>query len=176
MSVGISHDAGEFAVQTVRTWWKGMGVQKYPPATSLLINADGGRSNGYRPSFWKLELQGLANELGFPIKVCHLPPGTSKWNKIEPRLLSFTKQNWRCKLLVTHQVIVSGIALTATTTGLRVRSQIDSHVYAKGRRVPDAQLAEVPVEPNAFHGEWNDAIHPADEHARTDRLLFPVPC
>ena len=94
VSVGISHDSGEFAAQTVRTWWKEMGVQKYPPSTSLLITADGGGSNGYRVGLWKLELQGLANVLGFPIKVCHLPPGTSKWNKIEPRLFSLIKQNW----------------------------------------------------------------------------------
>ena len=164
MSVGISHDTGEFAVQSVRTWWTEMGAPRYPLATSLVITADCGGSNGYRLRLWKLELQSLANELGFPITVCHLPPGTSKWNKIEHRLFSFISQNWRGKPLVTHQVIVSLIAATTTKTGLRVRSQIDPRVYAKGRRVSDTQLAEVHLEPNAFHGEWNYTIHPADEH------------
>ena len=161
VSVGISHDTGEFAVQSVRTWWKEMGEPRYPLATSLVITADGGGSNGYRLRRWKRELQTLADELNFPITVCHLPPGTSKWNKIEHRLFSFISQNWRGKPLVTHQVIVSLIAATTTKTGLRVRSRIDSRVYAKGRRISDHQLAEVHLEPHAFHGEWNYTIHPA---------------
>ncbi len=160
VSVGISHDTAEFAVQSIRTWWKEMGVSKYPHARSLVITADGGGSNGYRLRLWKLELQGLVDELGFPITVCHLPPGTSKWNKIEHRLFSFITQNWRGKPLVTHQVVVNLIAATKTKTGLSVQSRLDERVYAKGRRISDAQLAQVNLEPHKFHGEWNYTIHP----------------
>ena len=160
VSVGISHDTAEFAVATVRTWWTEMGAPKYPHATSLVITADGGGSNGYRLRLWKLELQSLVDELGFPITVCHLPPGTSKWNKIEHRLFSFITQNWRGKPLITHQVIVNLIAATTTTTGLAVRSRLDDRRYAKGRRVSDQQLASVHLEPHVFHGEWNYTIRP----------------
>ena len=165
VSVGISHDTGEFAVQTIRSWWREMGAALYPQASSLVITADGGGSNGYRLRLWKVELQRLADELGFPITVCHLPPGTSKWNKIEHRLFSFITQNWRGKPLVTHQVIVSLIAATTTKTGLRVRSRIDERTYAKGRRITDQQLAEVHLDPHTFHGEWNYTIHPAKSAA-----------
>lgn len=161
VSVGLSHDTGEFSVQTIRTWWREMGAARYTRASSLMITADGGGSNGYRLRLWKVELQRLADELGFPITVCHLPPGTSKWNKIEHRLFAFITQNWRGKPLVTHQVIVSLISATTTKTGLRVRSSIDERTYAKGRRITDKQLAEVHLEPHAFHGEWNYTIHPA---------------
>jgi len=160
VSVGVSHDTGEFAVQSIRTWWQEMGAPLYPDATSLLITADGGGSNGYRLRLWKLELQKFVDELGFPITVCHLPPGTSKWNKIEHRLFSFITQNWRGKPLITHQVIVNLIAAKATKTGLRVKSRIDARIYAKGRRVSDKELALVNLVPNAFHSEWNYAIHP----------------
>lgn len=160
VSVGISHDTAEFAVETIRTWWKEMGTAKYPNAASLVITADGGGSNGYRLRLWKLELQGLVDDLGFPVTVCHLPPGTSKWNKIEHRLFSFITQNWRGKPLVTHQVIVSLIAATTTRKGLAVRSRIDARIYPKGRRISDSQLALVNIEPHAFHGEWNYTIHP----------------
>jgi hypothetical protein len=160
VSVGISHDTAEFAVETIRTWWKQMGSSKYPNASSLVITADGGGSNGYRLRLWKLELQGLVDDLGFPITVCHLPPGTSKWNKIEHRLFSFITQNWRGKPLVSHQVIVSLIAATTTKKGLAVRSQLDARLYPKGRRVSDKQLALVNIEPHVFHGEWNYTIHP----------------
>jgi hypothetical protein len=160
VSVGISHDTAEFAVETVRSWWHEMGAATYPTATSLVITADGGGSNGYRVRLWKLELQGLVDELGFPVTVCHLPPGTSKWNKIEHRLFSFITQNWRGKPLITHQVIVSLIAATTTKNGLSVRSRLDERRYPKGRRVSDAQLARVNLEPHAFHGEWNYTIHP----------------
>ena len=163
VSVGLSHDAGEFAVQTIRTRWTEMGAPRYPHATSLVITADGGGSNGYRLRLWKLELQTLVNELQFPISVCHLPPGTSKWNKIEHRLFSFITQNWRGKPLVTHQVIVNLIAATTTRKGLRVRSRLDARIYAKGRRVTDQQLATVNIEPDAFHGEWNYKIFPTTE-------------
>jgi hypothetical protein len=160
VSVGLSHDTGEFAVHTIRTWWNEMGVAKYPNATSLLIMADGGGSNGYRLRLWKFELQKLVDELGFPVTVCHLPPGTSKWNKIEHRLFSFITQNWRGKPLVTHQVIVNLIAATQTTTGLTVRSRLDDRTYPKGRRISDQQLALVNLHPNAFHGEWNYTVRP----------------
>jgi len=160
VSVGISHDTAEFAVQSVRTWWKEMGAAMYPDARSLVITADGGGSNGYRLRLWKLELQAFVDALGFPVTVCHLPPGTSKWNKIEHRLFSFITQNWRGKPLVTHQVIVNLISATTTKTGLRVRSRVDNRVYPKGRRVSDKELATVNLEPNAFHGEWNYTIHP----------------
>ena len=160
VSVGISHDTAEFAVETIRTWWREMGAAKYPGGKSLVITADGGGSNGYRVRLWKFELQKLADELGFPITVCHLPPGTSKWNKIEHRLFSFISKNWRGKPLLTHQVIVSLIAATTTRAGLRVKSQVDSRTYTKGRRISDDQLADVNIEPNVFHGEWNYTIHP----------------
>lgn len=161
VSVGLSHDTGEFAVQSIRTWWNEMGRARYPDATSLVITADGGGSNGYRLRLWKLELQRLVDELRFPIIVCHLPPGTSKWNKIEHRLFSFITQNWRGKPLVTHQVIVNLIAATTTKAGLTVRARLDKGIYAKGRRVSDKELALVNLEPNAFHGEWNYTIHPS---------------
>jgi hypothetical protein len=160
VSVGISHDTAEFAVQSIRTWWKEMGASTYPHARALVITADGGGSNGYRLRLWKLELQGFVDELGFPVTVCHLPPGTSKWNKIEHRLFSFITQNWRGKPLITHQVIVNLIAATTTQTGLAVRSRLDARLYAKGRRVSDQQLALVHLEPHTFHGEWNYTIHP----------------
>jgi hypothetical protein len=160
VSVGVSHDTAEFSVQSIRTWWNEMGLTQYPDPSSLLITADGGGSNGYRLRLWKLELQKLVDELGFPVTVCHLPPGTSKWNKIEHRLFSFITQNWRGKPLVTHQVIVSLIAATTTKKGLVVRSRVDDRTYPKGRRVSDKQLATVNLEPHKFHGEWNYTIRP----------------
>ena len=161
VSVGLSHDTGEFAVNTIRTWWQEMGTPRYPKANSLLITADGGGSNGYRLRLWKVELQALANELGFPITVCHLPPGTSKWNKIEHRLFSFITKNWRGEPLLTHQVIVNLICATTTQTGLLVKSRIDEGIYPKGRRISDHELARVNIEPHSFHGEWNYTIYPA---------------
>lgn len=160
VSVGISHDTGEFAVETIRTWFNEMGHPLYPNASSLLIIADGGGSNGYRLRLWKVELQKLANELQLPIHVCHMPPGTSKWNKIEHRLFSFITQNWRGKPLVTHQVIVELIAATTTNAQLRVECRLDERTYAKGKRISDTRMAEVNLLPNAFHGEWNYIISP----------------
>jgi len=162
VSVGISHDTGEFAVETIRTWFNEMGRPLYPDATSLLIIADGGGSNGYRLRLWKVELQHLANQLHLPISVCHLPPGTSKWNKIEHRLFSFITQNWRGKPLVTHQVIVELIAATTTQVGLRVACRLDDRTYAKGRRISDTQMADVNLAPAAFHGDWNYTINPTN--------------
>jgi transposase len=162
VSVGLSHDTGEFAVHSIRTWYKEMGAPRYPNAKSLLITADGGGSNGYRLRLWKVELQALVNELGIPISVCHLPPGTSKWNKIEHRLFSFITKNWRGKPLLTHQVIVNLISATTTKAGLLVKSRIDERRYTKGRRISDQQLAQVNVHPHPFHGEWNYTIYPTE--------------
>lgn len=162
VSVGISHDTAEFSVNSIRAWWNEMGKPLYAAADSLLITADGGGSNGYRLRLWKRELQQLANELGIPITVCHYPPGTSKWNKIEHRLFSFITKNWRGKPLYSHQVIVNLISATTTRTGLEVRSRLDEKIYAKGRRVSDKELAEVDIRPDDFHGEWNYTIHSID--------------
>lgn len=160
VSVGISHDTAEFAVATIRLWYYELGQPLYPNATSLLVSADGGGSNGYRVRLWKVELQNLANELQIPIKVCHLPPGTSKWNKIEHRLFSFITQNWRGKPLVTHQVIVDLISATTTRKGLQVHSRLDETLYQTNRRVSDKQLETVNLVPDDWHGEWNYTIHP----------------
>lgn len=162
VSVGISHDTAEFSVNSIRAWWNEMGKRLYRTADSLLITADGGGSNGYRLRLWKLELQQLANEIGFPIRVSHYPPGTSKWNKIEHRLFSFITKNWRGKPLYSHQVIVSLISATTTRTGLEVRCRLDEKAYPKGRRVSDRELADVELHPDEFHGEWNYSIHPIE--------------
>jgi hypothetical protein len=163
VSVGISHDTAEFAVATIRTWYQELGREIYPTPACLLIVADAGGSNGYRLRLWKVELQRLADELGFPISVCHMPPGTSKWNKIEHRLFSFITQNWRGKPLISHKVIVELISATTTRTGLQVHSRLDEHIYATGKRVSDHQLAEVHLEPNVWQGQWNYTIHPANQ-------------
>ena len=160
VSVGISHDTAAFAVQTIRTWYNELGQELYPNPASLLITADGGGSNGYRVRLWKFELQKLANEFQFPIIVCHLPPGTSKWNKIEHRLFSFITKNWRGKPLVTHQVIVDLISATTTQAGLQVYSRIDERTYPTKIKISDKQLAEVHLAPEKWHGEWNYTIRP----------------
>lgn len=160
VSVGISHDTAEFAVSTIRTWYYELGQPLYPDASSLLAIADGGGSNGYRVRLWKVQLQALADEIQIPIMVCHLPPGTSKWNKIEHRLFSFITQNWRGKPLVTHQVIVDLISATTTRKGLQVHSRLDDTLYQTNRRVSDKQLENVNLEPDSWHGEWNYTIHP----------------
>lgn len=160
VSVGISHDTAEFAASTIRTWYQELGQPLYPAPTSLLVIADAGGSNGYRLRLWKVELQKLADELLFPITVCHLPPGTSKWNKIEHRLFSFITQNWRGKPLVTHQVIVELISATTTRKGLQVHSRLDQNLYQTNRRVSDHQFANVNLLPDPWHGEWNYTISP----------------
>ena len=160
VSVGVDHDTSAFAVETIRRWWYRMGQQSYPQATELLITADSGGSNGSRVRLWKVELQRLADETGLELRVCHLPPGTSKWNKIEHCLFSFISQNWRGKPLVSHQVIVDLIAATSTKTGLKVRAQIDSNLYPSGLKVSDKQVAALHIERDAFHGEWNYKILP----------------
>ena len=141
VNVGTDHDTAAFAVQSIRRWWESMGCLAYPAATKLLITADSGGSNGYRLRLWKLELQQLADALGMPITVCHLPPGTSKWNKIEHRLFAFISQNWRGKPLLSHEVIVKLIAATTTRTGLTVRAELDQATYEAGIKVSDEQLA-----------------------------------
>ena len=160
VSVGIDHDTGAFAVETVRRWWNTMGSPMFSEPKAMLITADGGGSNGSRLRLWKLELQTLADELAMPISVCHLPPGTSKWNKIEHRLFSFITQNWRGKPLITHQVIVNLISATTTKAGLKVRAEIDPNLYPTGRKVTDAEMAKLNIARDPFHGEWNYTLHP----------------
>ncbi len=160
VSVGIDHDTAEFAVATIRRWWKWMGQPRYPTARRLLITADAGGSNGARLRLWKTELQKLANELRLPIGVSHFPPGTSKWNKIEHRLFSFITQNWRGKPLISHAVIVKLIAATRTAAGLKVRARLDRHSYKDGIKVSDAEIDRVRLQPDAFHGDWNYTIVP----------------
>jgi hypothetical protein len=160
VSVGISSDTAEFAVESIRRWWNSMGHDRYPDAKQLLVTADCGGSNGYRTRLWKLELQRLADELGIPVTVCHFPPGTSKWNKIEHRLFSFITMNWRGKPLRTYQTIVNLIANTTTEAGLQVRAQLDDSHYQKGRKVTDAEMKSINLRPHSFHGDWNYTISP----------------
>jgi hypothetical protein len=160
VSVGVDHDTAEFAVATIRRWWRSMGSQTYPHATRLLITADSGGSNGARLRLWKLELQRLADETGLRIAVCHFPPGTSKWNKIEHRLFSFITQNWRGKPLTSLQVIVNLIAATTTATGLTVHSELDTKRYPSGIPVSDEQFAGIHLRRDKFHGDWNYEIQP----------------
>jgi hypothetical protein len=160
VSVGVDHDTAEFAVESIRRWWRWMGRSSYQKARRLLITADSGGSNGARVRLWKWELQQLADETGLEISVCHFPPGTSKWNKIEHRLFSFISQNWRGKPLISHQVIIDLIAATTTTTGLIVKSKIDTNFYEKGLKVSDQQMAELRLRKEKFHGDWNYKLLP----------------
>ena len=160
VSVGVDHDTAAFAAQSIRRWWESMGREAYPQAARLLITADSGGSNGARVRLWKLELQKLADETGLRISICHLPPGTSKWNKIEHRLFSFLSQNWRGKPLVSHQVIVNLIAATTTKAGLRVRAEVDPGRYPQGVKVTDKEVASIRIERDRFHGDWNYTILP----------------
>ncbi len=160
VSVGTDHDTASFAVNAIRKWWRAMGRERYPKAKRLMITADGGGSNGYRVRLWKVELQKLSGELKLPITVCHLPPGTSKWNKIEHRLFSFITINWRGKPLRSYRTIIRLIAATTTGTGLKVRAELDENKYPKGVKVSDGQLASVNLSPHRFHGEWNYTIAP----------------
>jgi hypothetical protein len=158
VSVGIDHDTASFAVETIRRWWYSMGSRVHPRAKRLLITADAGGSNGPRLRLWKLELQRLADELGMPIAVCHFPPGTSKWNKIEHRLFSFISQNWRAKPLVSHEVIVNLISATTNAGGLEVHSELNTNEYPAGRKVTDKEIKEVHLKKDKFHGDWNYTI------------------
>ena len=162
VSVGMDHDTAEFAVETIRRWWRTMGRPAYPEATRLLITADAGGSNGSRLRLWKVELQKLADETGLRIAVCHFPPGTSKWNKIEHRLFSYITQNWRGKPLRSFQAIVNLIAATTTTTGLKVHAELNTEAYQSGIKVSDEELALVKIRRDKFHGDWNYEIQPRD--------------
>ncbi len=160
VSVGIHRDTAQFAACTIRRWWEDMGATRFPRARELLITADGGGSNSYRSRLWKVALQQLADHLALTLRVCHFPPGTSKWNKIEHRLFSFITQNWRGKPLLSHQAIVNLIASTTTRTGLTVRAVLDTNVYETGIKVTDEQMAKLNIRPAEFHGEWNYSIAP----------------
>lgn len=160
VNVGIDHDTSAFAVESVRRWWYSMGKNLYPDARQLMVTADGGGSNGYRIKLWKLELQKLADETGLSIQVSHFPPGTSKWNKIEHRLFSFISQNWRGKPLISHEVIVKLIAATSNKTGLKVECQLDTNIYPKAIKVSDKEMADINIQRDSFHGEWNYTISP----------------
>lgn len=160
VNVGIDHDTSAFAVESVRRWWYSMGRGLYPDAKQLMVTADGGGSNGYRIKLWKLELQKLADETGLSIQVNHFPPGTSKWNKIEHRLFAFITQNWRGKPLISHEVIVKLIAATSNKTGLKVECQLDTNIYPKAIKVSDEEMADINIQRDSFHGEWNYTIAP----------------
>lgn len=160
VSVGTDHDTAEFAVESIRRWWRKMGCPAYPKATQLLITADGGGSNGYRVRLWKVALQRLANDSGLSLRVCHFPPGTSKWNKIEHRMFSFISLNWRGKPLISHEVIVNLIGGTTNRNGLRIRAELDTTNYPIGVKITDDGLGRVNLTPDPFHGEWNYSIAP----------------
>ncbi|MFH9742648.1 ISAzo13 family transposase [Streptomyces roseolus] len=160
VNVGTDHDTAAFAVESIRRWWHDQGRTDYPHASRLLITADAGGSNGYRTRAWKLHLARLAAETGLVITVCHLPPGTSKWNKIEHRLFSHITMNWRGRPLTSHEVILESIAATTTRTGLRVKAELDTHTYPTGLGVGDAEMAALPLTRHTFHGEWNYTLHP----------------
>jgi transposase len=159
VSVGVDHDTAKFAVETIRRWWRHMGRRRYPQATELLIMADGGGSNGSRTRLWKVALQELADELGLAITVCHFPPGTSKWNKIEHRLFSQITLNWRGRPLTSHEVIVNLIGNTTNAQGLRVRAALDKRRYPTGVKTTATEFSQVNLHPAAFHGDWNYTIH-----------------
>jgi hypothetical protein len=161
VSVGVDHDTAEFAVETLRRWWERMGRSRYPNATELLVTADGGGSHGARVRLWKVALQRLADQTGLRISVCHFPPGTSKWNKIEHRLFSHISMNWRGKPLYSHEVIVDLIASTTTRSGLKIEAELDANAYPKGIQVTDEELNRVQIQRAEFHGEWNYTILPA---------------
>ena len=160
VNVGIDSDTAQFSVASIRAWWQQLGRARYPDASELTITADCGGSNGNRTRLWKTELQRLADETGLALTVCHFPPGTSKWNKIEHRLFSFISQNWRGKPLLSHEVIVNLIGATTTRTGLEVYARLDEHSYPKHVKVTDAQLAAVNLQGHDFHPDWNYTIKP----------------
>jgi hypothetical protein len=160
VGVGVDHDTARFAAETLRRWWEEMGSQAYPEATRLLITADSGGSNGSRSRLWKVAVQDLADLLGFPISVCHFPPGTSKWNQIEHRMFCHITQNWRGRPLVSRAVVVNLIGNTTTRTGLEIQAELDTHSYKTGIQVTDEELAAVRIMRDEFHGEWNYTISP----------------
>ena len=161
VSVGISRDTGEFAVEAIRRWWRRLGKKRYAKPKRLLITADSGGSNGHRNRLWKYELQRFANQTGMIIEVCHYPPGTSKWNKIEHRLFCHITRNWRGVPLESHQVVVSLVSSTRTAEGLEVHCRLDENNYPKGRKITDAEMSAIRIKRNAFHGDWNYEIKPS---------------
>jgi transposase len=160
VSVGVSSDTAEFAVAAIRCWWKRMGRRRYRQAKRLLITADSGGSNSSRCRLWKVELQKLSNATGLEIEVCHFPPGTSKWNKIEHRLFCHVTRNWQGQPLESYEIVINLIGSTTTTSGLKVYAKLDPNKYEKGRKVTEEELAEVNIKPSRFHGEWNYVIRP----------------
>jgi len=165
VNVGVDHDTAEFAVASIERWWTTMGRSVYTDASELLITADGGGSNGSRNRLWKASLQSFADKTGLAVTVCHLPPGTSKWNKIEHRLFSQISQNWRGRPLISHEVIVNLIAATTNAGGLRVKAKLDRRAYPKGISIPDETMSQLRLEPDAFHGEWNYTIRPRHQRS-----------
>jgi hypothetical protein len=162
VSVGVTRDTAQFAVNTILSWWEHLGKVRYPDATTLTITADCGGSNSSRTRLWKVELQRLADQTGLRIQVCHFPPGTSKWNKIEHRMFSFMSLNARGKPLETREVIINLIAGTTTTTGLKIYAQLDDREYEKGVTAPDQQFAALKITRHTFHGDWNYSITPSE--------------
>ena len=160
VNVGIDHDTAQFAVNSIRSWWQHLGAERYPAVSRLTITADCGGSNGNRTRLWKVELQKLADETGLEIEVCHFPPGTSKWNKIEHRLFSFITMNWRGKPLVSLETIINLIAGTTNSTGLEVYARLDRGEYEKGIKVTDAEMEALNLKGDTFHPEWNYTIYP----------------
>jgi hypothetical protein len=166
VNVGTDHDTATFAVETIRKWWKGAGRCAYPQAAKLLICADGGGSNGSRVRLWKVELANFCAESGLTIEVCHLPPGTSKWNKIEHRLFAYITMNWRSRPLVSHEVAVELIAATTTAKGLRVHAELDTGLYPTQIQVSDEEMDALPLKRHKFHGEWNYTLTPPSKRKR----------
>ena len=163
--MGVDHDTAEFAVATLERWWREMGKKAYPDATELLVTADGGGSNAPRSRLWRVQLQRFVDATGLDVSVCHFPPGTSKWNKIEHRLFSHITQNWRGRPLVSREAVVALIQSTTTKTGLRVRAKLDRRTYEVGKDVPAEAVKRVRLKPHRFHGEWNYAVR----RAKTER-------
>jgi Rhodopirellula transposase DDE domain len=172
VNVGTDHDTAAFAVESVRRWWKAAGQEEYPHARRLLVTADAGGSNGYRTRAWKAELAALAVEAGLEVTVCHFPPGTSKWNKVEHRLFSHITMNWRGRPLASHEVVVNTIAATTTRTGLRVRAELDDGEYPTGAEVSDAQMKALPLDRHDWHGDWNYTLRP-HEHGNWEHAFRP---
>jgi hypothetical protein len=160
VSVGIDHDTARFATETLRRWWSHMGMRVYPRARDLLVTADGGGSNSSRSRMWKLTLQGLADEIGLRITVCHFPPGTSKWNKIEHRMFCHITENWRGRPLVSRAVVVNLIGSTRTKTGLKINAELDTNMYKAGLKVSDEEFSTIKITRSNFHGDWNYTISP----------------
>jgi hypothetical protein len=171
VSVGITHDTAEFAVATLHRWWQQMGSRVYPHAQDLVVTADSGGSNGRRCRRWKVELQKLADTTGLWISVCHFPPGTSKWNKIEHRLFCHITENWRGRPLLSHAIIVNLIGHTTTRTGLQIQAELDRHIYRTGIKVSKVELDAVRLEKDAFHGEWNYTILPHISKNKIEQLI-----